>query len=187
MSCCDLPVQVLVVDLLWGLVSECRVKTLSIVAEFYIPGNILAGVFTGRVDGAVDPFDFYGGIEGFGEGVVEAYSGGPDRLPDAEEVRRGREGRAGILCTAIGVEYCALGERVIPGGHGQRVDGEFGAEMVGYGVSDAGFCVAVDDRGEIHPALPGLDVGDIAHHFLAGGLGSEIPIHQIRNRAGIAG
>ncbi len=74
---------------------------MSIVSEFDVSGNIFSSVFTGRVDSAVDPFDFYGGIEGFGEGVVEAYSGGPDRLPDAEEVRRGREGRAGILCTAI--------------------------------------------------------------------------------------
>jgi hypothetical protein len=68
-SCCGPPIQVLVVGLLWGLVSECRVETLSIVAEFDIPGNILSGVFTGGVDGTVDPFDFHGGIEGFGESV----------------------------------------------------------------------------------------------------------------------
>jgi hypothetical protein len=30
-------------------------------------------VFTGRVDGAVDPFNFHGGIEGFGESVVETH------------------------------------------------------------------------------------------------------------------
>jgi hypothetical protein len=76
--CCGLLVQVLVVDLLWGLVAECRVETFSIVAKFDVPGNILSGVFTGRVDGAVDSFDFYCGVEGFGEGVVETYSGGPD-------------------------------------------------------------------------------------------------------------
>ena len=49
-------------------------ETLSIVAEFDVAGNILSGVFTGRVDGAVDPFDFHGGIEGFGESVVETLS-----------------------------------------------------------------------------------------------------------------
>jgi hypothetical protein len=64
--CCELPVQVLVVDLLWGLVSECRVETLSIVAEFDVPGNVCSGVFAGGVDGAVDPFDFHGGVEGLG-------------------------------------------------------------------------------------------------------------------------
>jgi hypothetical protein len=45
------------------------VETLSIVAEFDVPGNVFSGVFTGRVDGAVDPFDFHGSVEGFGEGV----------------------------------------------------------------------------------------------------------------------
>ena len=42
---------------------------MSIVAKFDVPGNILTGVFTSRVDGAVDPFDFHGGIERFGESV----------------------------------------------------------------------------------------------------------------------
>ena len=70
---------------------------MTIVAKFDVPGNIFPGVFTGWVDGAVDPFDFHGGVEGFGEGVVETYSGGPDRSPDVEEVGYGREGVAGIL------------------------------------------------------------------------------------------
>ena len=70
---------------------------MSIVAKFDVPSNILSGVFTGRIDGAVDSFDFDCGIEGFGESVVETHPGGPDRLSNAEEVRCGRERRAGIL------------------------------------------------------------------------------------------
>ena len=66
MSCRGLPVQVLVVDLLRGLVSECRVETLSIVAKFNVPGNVFSGVFAGGVNGAVDPFDLHGGVERFG-------------------------------------------------------------------------------------------------------------------------
>ena len=42
---------------------------MSIVAKFDVPSNILSGVFTGRIDGAVDSFDFDCGIEGFGESV----------------------------------------------------------------------------------------------------------------------
>jgi hypothetical protein len=68
-SCCGLPVQVLVVGLLWGSVSECRVEALGIVAEFDVPGNVFAGVFAGGVDGAVDSFDFHRGVEGFSESV----------------------------------------------------------------------------------------------------------------------
>jgi hypothetical protein len=43
--------------------------------EFDVPGNIFPGVFTSWVDGAVDPLDFHGGVEGFGEGVVKTLSG----------------------------------------------------------------------------------------------------------------
>jgi hypothetical protein len=42
------------------------VKTLTIITEFDVPGNILSGVFAGRVNGAVDPFHFHGSVEGFG-------------------------------------------------------------------------------------------------------------------------
>jgi hypothetical protein len=47
------------------------------------------------------------------------------------------------------VKYCTRGEGIVPGGHVECVDHEFGSEMVGHGVSDAGFGVAVDDGGEI--------------------------------------
>jgi hypothetical protein len=36
--------------------------------------NICPGVFPGRIDGAVNPLDFHGGVEGLGEGVVETLS-----------------------------------------------------------------------------------------------------------------
>jgi len=77
------------------------VETLSIVAEFDVPGNVFPGVFAGGVDGAVDSFDFDGGVERLGESVVEAHSGGADRPSNVEEVGGGREGRVGVLCAAI--------------------------------------------------------------------------------------
>jgi hypothetical protein len=80
------------------------VETLSIIAEFDVPGNVFPGVFAGGVDGTVDPFDFDSGVERLGESVVEAHSGGPDRPLNVEEVGDGREGRAGVLRAAIGVK-----------------------------------------------------------------------------------
>jgi hypothetical protein len=77
-SCCGLPVQVLVVGLLWSSVSECRVETLGIVAEFDVPGDVFASVLAGGVDGPVDSFDFDGGVEGFSESIVETHPGGAD-------------------------------------------------------------------------------------------------------------
>lgn len=64
-----------------------------------------------------------------------------------------------VLCAAIGVEYRALDERRVPGDYPQRVDHQVGTEMVGHGVSDAGFGVTVDDGGEIQSALPGRNIG----------------------------
>jgi hypothetical protein len=49
--------------------------------------------------------------------------------------------------------------------------------MVGHGVSDAAFGVAVDDGGEIQPAFSGGNVGNVGYHFLAGGVCGEIPVY----------
>jgi hypothetical protein len=122
---------------------------LRIVAKFDVPGNIHPGVFTGRIGSAIDAFDFHGGVERFGERIVETDSGGPDRSPDVEELGRGRKGRAGILGSAIRVEYRTRGEWVVPGGHAECVSHEFGPEMIGHGVTDAGFRIAVDDGGQV--------------------------------------
>jgi hypothetical protein len=118
---------------------------------------------------------------------LETYSGGSDRASNIQQVGRGRESCAGILSSAIGVEYRALDERIVPGSHGQRVDHQFAAKMVSHGIADTGFSIAVNDRGQIDPALPCRNVGNVAYHFLAGSIGGEIPIHQVRDRAGIAG
>jgi hypothetical protein len=61
-------------------------------------------VFAGGVDGAVDSFDFDGGVERLRESVVKAHSGSPDRPSNVEEVSGGREGRAGVLCAAIAIK-----------------------------------------------------------------------------------
>ena len=79
-------------------------ETLCIVAEFDVSGNVCSCVFAGGVDGAVDAFDFHGGVEGFRWGVVEAHSGGADRSSDVQVLGRGRAGRAGIVGTAVRVK-----------------------------------------------------------------------------------
>jgi len=46
-------------------------------------------------------------------------------------------------------------------GHVERVDDELVAEVVGHRPADDAAAVAIDDRREIQPALPGADVGDV--------------------------
>jgi hypothetical protein len=45
--------------------------------------------------------------------------------------------------------------------HLERVDDELGAEMVGHRPADHAAAVAVDYRGEVQPARPGRDMGDL--------------------------
>ena len=63
------------------------------------------------------------------------------------------------LRAAVRVEYCVIGERVVTGGHLQRIDDQFGAHVLGHRVPDARLGVAVDHRGEVQPALPGRQIG----------------------------
>src|SRR5258708_23214073 len=62
-SCCELPVQVLVVGFLRSPVAECRVETLPIVADLNVPLNILPRHFPRRVCGPVDALDLHRGVE----------------------------------------------------------------------------------------------------------------------------
>jgi hypothetical protein len=71
------------------------------------------------------------------------------------------------------------GERVTAGGHLDGLLDERGLVIIVYGPAGHGFRVAVDDRGQEKPALPGRDIGDVADHFLARRGGGEIPRHQV--------
>ena len=66
-SCCPLPVQVLVVDFLRSPVAECRMETSPIIPELDVPGNVLSRFPDRRVHGTVNPLDFNSGIEGLGQ------------------------------------------------------------------------------------------------------------------------
>ena len=57
-SCCTLPVQVLVVNFLGSPVAERRVEASPIIPELDIARDILPCFLPRRVDGAVDPLDF---------------------------------------------------------------------------------------------------------------------------------
>src|SRR5438045_3380691 len=84
------------------------------------------------------------------------------------------------LAAAIGVEDRILGERVVAGRHLDRLLDERGLVVIVGGPPDHRLRVAVDDGGQEKPALPCRDAGDIADHFLAGRISSEIPGHEVR-------
>src|ERR687894_2013789 len=75
-------------------------------------------------------------------------------------------------------------EGVVACGHGDGGGDERGLVIVIHCPSHYFLGMAVDDRGEIKPALPGGNVGNVSHHFLAGGVGGEVAVHEVGDRAG---
>src|SRR5829696_10489013 len=74
----------------------------------------------------------------------------------------------------------ALGcQVVVSGGHLQCIHDEAGAHMLGHRVADDLPVEAVDDGGQIQPALPGVNVGDVADQLGPGRAGGKVPAHQI--------
>ena len=80
-------------------------ETCPIIPELYVSRNIFLRLLSRRVNRPVDALDFHRRVERFGEGVIKAYPGPADGLPDPEafqsrsELRRkcnysrGRSGR----------------------------------------------------------------------------------------------
>jgi hypothetical protein len=86
-SCCELPVQVLVVDFLRSPIAEYRMKPCPIIAELDIPRTVFPCSLPGRVNGTVDTLDFQGYIERFREGIVKADPSPADGLADPEPLQ----------------------------------------------------------------------------------------------------
>src|SRR6266508_4956242 len=105
-------VDVVGVGLVWCAVAEAGVEPLGVVAEFDVPGDVLAGVFPGRVGGPVDAFDLHCGVERFGLGVIVADAGASDRPAEPEFGGVFGECLRGVLGAAVGVDDRVLGERV---------------------------------------------------------------------------
>src|SRR5258708_36130354 len=104
-SRCELPVQVLVVGLLRSPVAECRVETLPIVTDLYVPRNILPSDFPRRVRGPVDALDLHRGVECFGQRVVVAYPGAPDCLADSQPFEPASALCREIVTRSVRMEY----------------------------------------------------------------------------------
>jgi len=159
-------------------------ETLVIVAQFYVGSDIRHGHFPRGVDHTMDALVLQSAEKGLGHRIIVTTPGPPDRLSDAERPKRACKPRRSVIAAAIGVENCAAFDIVIPDGHPDRFLDEFGLVIVVHGPPDHGFGVTIDDRGEVDPALPGGNVGDIADHFLAGRGRGEVPADEVGQQGG---
>jgi hypothetical protein len=64
-------------------------------------------------------------------------------------------------------------------GHGQRVEDELGAHVVGHRVAQQPTGPQVEDRRQVEPAFSGRDVGDVLAPGDIGGAGSEAAADQV--------
>ena len=131
-----------------------------IIEDFDVFGNHSAGLLP-RQHYPVDEFVLQSGEEGFGHRIVPADPGTTHRPDDSEAVQMLPELGRSILTSAVGMEYRTLADLVSGGGHGEGVTDQVGAHVLGHRPADHLFGAAIDDRGQVEPALPGLDVGDV--------------------------
>jgi hypothetical protein len=72
----------------------------------------------------------------------------------------------------------------VPDGHVEGVEDELGAEVVGHRPADHPTRVDIQDDGQIQPARPGRDVGDVSRPDTVGCGRSELAVDQVRSRRG---
>jgi len=147
------------VDFLRSPVAERRMKTRPIIAELDVPRNILLRLLPCRVNRPVNALDLHRSIERLGQGVIEADPRPPDGLPDPEAFQDRSELRRGVITPAIGMEYRIRRESDVPGGHLDRRGDQRRLVIVVHRPPDHFPGRAVDDRREIKPSLPGVDIG----------------------------
>jgi hypothetical protein len=90
------------------------------------------------------------------------------------------------IAAAVGMEHRALRQVQVPGGHPDRPGNQRGLVIVVHRPPDDLPGRAVNDRREINPAFPRIDIRDIADHFPARLVRREITVHQVRDRPGLA-
>jgi len=73
------------------------------------------------------------------------------------------------------------------GGHGERVEDELGAHVLGHRVAQQSPAAQVEDRRQVEPALTGRDVGNVANPSNIGPAGSEPAADQVRQRWRVLG
>src|SRR2546423_5382793 len=88
---------------------------------------------------------------------------------------------------AVGVEDRAGLDVAVPDGHGEGVDDQAGAQVVGGLPADHHAGGQVDDGGQVQPALAGLEVGDVTDQPGARPGGGEVPADQVRAFPSAAG
>jgi hypothetical protein len=145
------------------LVADGGVEPLAIVEDFDVFEDGGASRLGSRHRRAVDKFLLQGGEEALGDSVVPALAWAAKRLPDAVAGEGRAECFGGVLAATVGVEDETRCRLSLDDCHPERLEDEGCPHVVGDGKANDPPARQVDDDGEVRPALPGADVGDITH------------------------
>src|SRR5258708_4398274 len=127
-SCCTMPVQVLVVDFLRSPVAECRMETRPIIAELDIARIVLTRFPDRRIYSTVDPLDFHCRVE---RSTGSTRCGPPIGRSRA---RRGRR-RTQRMCNCFR-DHCGISHRPAVRDYERPSETPFASTGVVYGVAD---------------------------------------------------
>src|SRR6185437_9903732 len=120
--------------------------------------------------------DFQRAVHGFSQRVVIADARAADRLAYPELLQLARESRRRVVAAPIAVEYSTCREIQVPGGHLDSIDDKRRLVVIIHRPADYFTRGAIDNGGEVEPALPGPDVSNITDHFRARLIRGEIPV-----------
>ena len=155
----------------WGQEGQGAVMALPIVEGSDVVEERGAGLGVVREVAAVDQFEFEGAPEAFhgGDAVAVAATAHGGNQVGASQV--GAEVAGGVSDAPVGTEQ-EVGRRLpMPERQGQGAQDQRSVEVRPRGPADDLAAVNVQDRGEVKPASPGGDVGDVGDPDLIGGSG----------------
>ena len=143
-------------------ISDIAVRTLTIVVDLDIFEYPLSDRSQSWPGVQMDEFLLDGRIERFCHGIVVTNTGVTDRRDDAVRQCKSAEVCARVLTAAIGMNDDIPDSRPLPlNCHPQRIGDQRRAHMAIDRPTDDLAGIAVDNRGQIRPAAPRPNVGNV--------------------------
>ena len=152
----------------------------SIVESFDVGKNITFGFLPCCILAVMDEFCFQRVKEALHRGIVIAVGLAAHRGSEAGGLHHFAIVCRGILNAAIGMVDQAGARPLRRDRHPQGCQRQVGAQMIAHRPADDLATVEIQDRGQIEPALIGLDIGDVGKPDPVRRSGGEVAIEQVR-------
>ena len=143
-------------------IAQRTMPPLAVVEDFNVLKDGLAGLLPGGEGVTVNEFHFEGAPEGFHRGIVVTVAFAAHGCLGLAGGQGLAKFTAGILAAAIGVEDQFRGCLALRLGHLPSRQDQPGVDVLVDRPADDSAAVAIHDAGQVKPAFPGRNVGDVA-------------------------